>query len=159
MRKTVAICVWPIAGVLLIAVPCFLFAAETSQKKEIIPPETIIMQSLEGEFGDVVFDHKMHAKEAKRCGSCHHHIGAEETRQCGECHAIEPSMFSATLVESFLPCKSCHRAFNPGAPRMKSLMVAYHAQCFSCHSEIGKIGKDPKGCEELCHEKRTKAKK
>ncbi len=79
-------------------------------------------------------------------------------------------------MKGFLPCKSCHHAYNPGHPNYPELKVAYHSKCFQCHrgmpnggadsklltrvkkqfevKKIGRVGTDPSGCAKQCHAKR-----
>ena len=122
---------------------------EKKQSGEI--PEVKFLQSLQGEYEPANFGHKLHAEKAKTCASCHHHSSAEETRKCAECHDLEKMAIKDTLLENFLPCKSCHRKYNPASPMMPGLMTAFHAQCFSCHKVEG-----PKACEKMCHARAVK---
>lgn len=96
--------------------------------------DTMKLGHLADEFGEVVFNHKLHVTLTDKCEHCHHHH---------------------TDLEITPPCRECHTktAEENGSKRL-SLRDAYHEQCLGCHratSSKGK-GKSPLKCTE-CHEK------
>ncbi|NIO15413.1 MAG: hypothetical protein GTN70_00135 [Deltaproteobacteria bacterium] len=122
-------------------------------------PGVIVLGSISDKFEPVTFDHAEHVDMADRCGDCHHQHGTEKTLSCRKCHEIDPSAFQQSAAGgSFSPCKTCHaESFQPGKLNMPGLKAAYHRACFSCHRDVSGIGGDPKGCTELCHERREEA--
>lgn len=96
---------------------------------EQLPPDTVIINTVEGLYDAVVFQHRDHMHMAERiedCAECHHYHPPDKPKlRCGECH-------------------------NPNTIRhdldMISLNGAYHRKCLSCHVEWGKTT----NCE-VCH--------
>lgn len=143
MKKSVII---SLALGLCLAAAASLFAAGSM-------PGTVVLDSLVDRFGPVTFDHAMHTSLASECGQCHHQHGGA-AGECKSCHALSEDTFKNAVVQSFLPCQSCHVTYNPAAPSIPGLKAAYHRKCFSCHGSMGRIGLDPKGCAEQCHDER-----
>lgn len=115
-------------------------------------PDKIILNSIEKDFPAVSFNHKNHEAMAGDCAMCHHmHPTNNELTRCHSCHNLSNTVFKESVVNTFLPCKSCHGTYNIGSPSIPDLKVAYHQKCFTCHKNMGNIGKDPKGCLEICH--------
>lgn len=124
-------------------------------------PGSVVLGSLVSEYGPVAFDHSAHVKEAGSCAECHHQHGTGETLECRKCHSVDPAAFRAAVrVERFRPCSECH---SPSLSRTElsrpALQAAYHRACFRCHRDVGSVGEDPKGCTEMCHERREFADK
>jgi hypothetical protein len=117
-------------------------------------PEVITLDSLTDKYESVVFTHGRHATLAGNCGTCHHEHGDSGKLPCKSCHSLDVSAFKNSVTHSFTACKSCHSAYAPENPKMPGLKVAYHSSCMQCHKGMGNVGKDPKGCAELCHAKR-----
>ena len=122
-------------------------------------PETVTLGSIASQYGPVVFDHAGHVEMAGGCGDCHHQHGADRTLRCKECHPLDDAAFRrATRTERFRSCRECHPAsLSPSDLSRPALKAAYHRACFRCHREVGGIGEDPKGCTEMCHEKKKVA--
>ncbi len=123
-------------------------------------PGKILLGSLTNQYEPVAFDHAAHVKTAGTCGECHHQHGTEQTLSCRGCHSIDPSAFKRSVkAEKFRPCRECHAAaYSPNRPEAPTLKVAYHRACIRCHREVGSVGKDPKGCTEMCHDRKQQAK-
>lgn len=124
-------------------------------------PGVVILDSITDRFEAVRFDHGEHVDMADSCGECHHQHGTEKTITCRECHRIDPSAFKKSVgVSTFSSCKSCHgTSFSAENQGMPGLKAAYHRACFSCHREVNDVGLDPKGCTNLCHERRKETAK
>jgi hypothetical protein len=124
-------------------------------------PKVLILGSLSREYEPVRFNHSGHVSMAGGCADCHHQHGPAQVQSCPECHRIDPSVFRKNVNAAKLrPCGNCHPASAPpgdiGRPGLKA---AYHQACFKCHrGEVGSVGKDPKGCVEMCHVPRAQAK-
>lgn len=118
------------------------------------PPEVITLDSLTDKYESVMFTHERHAMIAGNCGTCHHEHGDSGKLPCKSCHALDVNVFKNSVTHNFTACKSCHAAYAPENPKMPGLKVAYHKTCLQCHRDMGNVGKDPKGCAELCHAKR-----
>ncbi len=112
------------------------------------------LDSISDKYEPVKFNHSKHISIAGDCGICHHQHGNNSTLPCKDCHSVAPSTFRNSVVNGFMACKNCHSAFNPDMPGMPGLKVAYHRTCFQCHRDMGNVGKDPKGCTEMCHAKK-----
>ena len=146
MKKTILF-ILVAGGMVFLAVS--LYAGSAAK-----PPDVITLDSLTDKYESVVFTHEKHAMVAGNCGTCHHEHGDYGKLPCKSCHALEANAFKNSVTHNFTACKSCHTAYAPENPKMPGLKVAYHDKCFQCHKDMGKVGKDPKGCTELCHAKR-----
>ena len=124
-------------------------------------PKVLTLGSLSKVYEPVPFNHSGHVSMAGGCSDCHHQHGSTQVQACSECHRIDPSAFKKNVnVSRLKPCGDCHpasaRAEDVGRP---GLMAAYHQACFKCHrGEVGSVGKDPKGCTEMCHVPKEQAK-
>jgi len=79
---------------------------------------TMKLGHMSREFGEVTFDHKLHAEVSDTCGDCHHHQkGYEVTPPCRECH---------------------NRVESVEGERLLGLKDAYHQQCLTCHRAVSK---------------------
>ncbi|GAB4370304.1 MAG: hypothetical protein Kow00128_17250 [Deltaproteobacteria bacterium] len=118
-------------------------------------PGTITLRTLASRYTPVVFDHAAHLEEADGCGACHHRHEPGTAAGCAGCHSQDPpGTGTAVRAARVRPCGHCH----PAAPSRSDLSrpglkAAYHRVCFRCHREVGSVGKDPKGCTEMCHER------
>jgi predicted CXXCH cytochrome family protein len=124
-------------------------------------PQVIVIGSVAKAYGPVKFNHASHVSNAGACAECHHQHGTSPNLACGECHAIDTSAFKKSVkLAKMRPCRECHSASYPaGDPGRPGLQVAYHRACFKCHrGDVGSVGKDPKGCVEMCHTPRAQAK-
>jgi hypothetical protein len=124
-------------------------------------PGVLTLGRLSGVYDPVEFDHSGHVSMAAGCADCHHQHGAMQVQSCSECHRIDPSVFKKSVNAAALkPCRDCHSASpRPGETGRPGLKAAYHQACFKCHrGEVGSVGRDPKGCTEMCHVPRAKAK-
>jgi hypothetical protein len=134
-------------GALIISGTCF-----TAGSAEL--PGMITLDSIQKLYGPVKFDHAMHAGLAESCGKCHHQHNDRAVALCRECHILKPEVFRSSVQQGFLPCSGCHSEYSPDNPAMPGLKVAFHKKCFQCHIGIGQLGSSPKGCAEICHEKK-----
>lgn len=117
-------------------------------------PQVILISSIAKTYGPVKFDHASHVSNAGACAECHHQHGTGESLACGECHGIDPTAFKKSVkLAKMQPCRACHSSSYPDAdPGRPGLKAAYHRACFKCHrGDVGSVGKDPKGCVEMCH--------
>jgi hypothetical protein len=122
-------------------------------------PDTIVIRSLSGIYGNVSFNHAKHITFERDCAICHHHTnGAPATdSRCIKCH--RGGHEAATMA-----CPSCHSAtpysaaaiqnqfrdpqrYHQDKPGLKS---AYHLSCLGCHEKQG----GPTGCGD-CHQQTT----
>jgi hypothetical protein len=118
-------------------------------------PGIIQLDRLEGTYGPVTFDHATHVtRYAEGCGDCHHQHSGYDGNPCQRCHEIDAAQFKASVKRNFPPCGKCHGEYDPAAPDVPDLKVAYHQVCFSCHRKTGDVGKAPENCEQLCHAKK-----
>ncbi len=102
-------------------------------------------------FGDVAFNHELHArmKGIANCTVCHHKSdldkaerqGATTPKPCKDCHELLPSSDALVLGEMFLGERE-----KPDYPEASHSMQAYHAKCAGCHVAMG----GPTGCYD-CH--------
>jgi len=143
-----------IIPLILTASTLIIFAASLSAGGPAKTPEIIVLESLSDKYEPVFFTHGRHTSFAGNCGTCHHEHGNSGTLPCKNCHSLDASAFKNSVSNNFLACKSCHGAYSPANPKMPGLKAAYHSQCLQCHRGMGSIGKDPKGCAELCHAKK-----
>lgn len=109
------------------------------------------LDSIDGKYEPVRFNHTKHISLAGDCSLCHHQHSNSGTLPCKDCHAVTPSVFKDSVVNGFMACKNCHGVSNPQSPEMPGLKAAYHQACFKCHLGMGDVGKSPKGCTDMCH--------
>lgn len=124
-------------------------------------PKVLTLGSLSKIYEPVQFNHSEHVSSAGGCADCHHQHGPVQVQACSECHRIDPSVFKKNVNAAALkPCRDCHPASaRPGDVGRPGLKAAYHQACFKCHrGEVGSVGKDPKGCIEMCHVPKAQAK-
>jgi hypothetical protein len=80
-------------------------------------PEIVEMNMIKGDYGVVVFSHKLHAEMSEMsggCQSCHHYNTTGPVLKCITCH--EPNRIREDLTKP-------------------DLEAAYHRQCLSCHRQ------------------------
>lgn len=80
-------------------------------------PEIVEMNEISGNYGTVLFSHKLHAQMSVMsggCETCHHYNTTGPVLKCGECH------------------ENKHIRDNIEVP---SLSAAYHRQCLDCHRQ------------------------
>jgi hypothetical protein len=103
---------------------------------------------LEARFGNVVWNHEMHArmKDIANCQVCHHQerAGVSDPRPCRDCHrpqTNEDAVLLASLhgLEGEVP--------EWGGDHGPPPMTAYHGRCVGCHTAM-QAG--PVGCRD-CH--------
>ncbi len=142
-------------GILVFVISlCIFFAASLYAGNSAKTPSLVKLDSLSDKYGPVIFNHAKHISIAGNCGMCHHQHGNSGALPCKDCHAVSPSTFKGSVVNNFMACKNCHSNFDPANPNMPGLKAAYHSQCFQCHRGMGNVGIDPKGCTEMCHDKK-----
>lgn len=145
MKKTISLAI--VIGLCMLAAASLIAAAAA--------PGVRVLDSLKDAYTPVKFDHPKHAAIAGSCAACHHEHKMGEGLPCKQCHSLKPETFKNSVVHSFMPCKNCHGAYDRDNAGMPGLKTAYHRACFTCHRGMGDIGADPKGCTELCHERRS----
>ncbi len=152
MKRAIVLTV--VSCCMLALAPALAAGAGSGQKK-------LVLNRIAEEYGPVTFDHAMHEGQASGCNDCHHQHGASAVQSCGDCHKIDANTFKKTAdVRKIRACRDCHPAsIQPGEPGRPTLKAAYHRACFKCHKEIGSVGKDPKGCTEMCHAGKAQAKR
>lgn len=136
---------------ILTASTLVFFAATLHAGSAAKAPDIITLDSLSDKYEPVFFTHERHTALAGNCGTCHHEHGNSGTLPCKSCHSLDAASFKNSVTHSFTACKNCHGAYSPASPNIPGLKAAYHAQCLQCHKGMGNVGKDPKGCAELCH--------
>ena len=122
-------------------------------------PGKLLLGSIAETYRPVEFDHAKHVGISGSCAECHHqHDGGREL-SCSECHRIDAAAFRKNVnLARIRSCGECHPAtYHPENPGRPTLKAAYHRACIQCHREVGSVGKDPKGCVELCHETNARA--
>lgn len=80
-------------------------------------PEVVTMDAVDGEYGAVVFSHKLHAQMSVMsggCETCHHYNTTGPVLKCNTCHE------EARVREDYT------------VPDLES---AYHRQCITCHRQ------------------------
>lgn len=112
------------------------------------------LDSISDKYEPVKFNHTRHISIAGDCGICHHQHGNSGTLPCKDCHSVDKSVFRNSVVNGFMACKNCHGDLDRSNPGIPSLKTAYHSTCFKCHRGIGSVGTNPKGCTQMCHEKK-----
>lgn len=103
---------------------------------------------LPARFGNVVWNHEMHArmKDIANCQVCHHQerAGVSEPRPCRNCHVPQTNENAVLLA-------SLHGVEGPppeyGGDHGPPPMTAYHGRCVGCHTAMAK---GPVGCRD-CH--------
>ncbi|MGE5698715.1 MAG: cytochrome c3 family protein [Deltaproteobacteria bacterium] len=124
-------------------------------------PAMLELGRLSDLYEPVRFNHAGHVSMAGGCADCHHQHGSVQVQTCPDCHRIDPKSFKKNAnAGSLKPCRDCHAASaGPGDIGRPGLKAAYHQACFKCHrGDVGSVGKDPKGCTEMCHERKAQAK-
>lgn len=106
---------------------------------------------LENRFGDVTWNHELHArmKEIGNCAVCHHtdKVGVPDPKPCKDCHQLPEKEYDLINGELY--------GITPPPPRLEvaletepaPAMDAYHSKCSGCHKAM-KEG--PVGCGD-CH--------
>ncbi|HEY6011376.1 MAG TPA: cytochrome c3 family protein [Nitrospirota bacterium] len=149
-----------IKAMVMASLCCLLLSLPAAHAEETAPAahtgrNVVKLDSLSNTYKPVLFNHEMHVGIAGDCGVCHHQHGTNSKLSCRDCHNMKASSFKSTVTSSFMACRNCHGAYDPGAPGMPGLKVAYHRACFQCHRGMGEVGTDPKGCTIMCHDKRS----
>lgn len=133
---------------------CVLLSAPFVRADGTRAPQGVVkLDSIARDYTAVRFDHPKHVAVTGDCGKCHHQHGNSASLPCKECHSIAASTFKNSKTGTFMACKNCHGTYDPAAPGMPGLKVAYHRQCFQCHRGMGEVGESPKGCTLTCHDK------
>ncbi|MEE4313334.1 MAG: cytochrome c3 family protein [Desulfofustis sp.] len=137
---------------MLLGIVFILTAAHTGSATD--PPDYLDLDRLGDRYGEVAFDHALHADYAA-CSECHHHTTGEapsdpvcaachqagdeaESVSCATCHPVQP--FAVELIEQKANSTRYHID-------IVGLQGAYHLNCLSCHEAIG----GPTGCTD-CHQ-------
>lgn len=120
--------------------PCLKLSAQfllgegeklTEQK---LPPEFVIIKTLEDEYHPVKYPHRKHS-----------HM-SDNTLDCKECHHYTP----AGQVKN-PPCADCHNKYEyPVDMKQVGLNAAYHRRCLGCHVEWS----NNTNCE-VCHKSKN----
>jgi hypothetical protein len=126
MKKSVLMAVAVCLSVFMMGLP--------SVAEESAAPGTLTLDSLSSLYGPVAFEHGMHTELAESCSDCHHK--QKNLKEGGKA----------------MPCKTCHKTFDPDQDEKPGLKGALHRTCFKCH-EV-EAGSDPAGCSGACHTKK-----
>jgi len=105
-----------IAGLCVAGVVTFLFCVSPFLKAQGSPDSVTVPG---GSFGEVTFNHKLHAEIAS-CKDCHH-LG-EVTQKCNSCHTADASLNSKDAFHK--NCMDCHKAKEQGP-----------LGCMECHKK------------------------
>lgn len=104
-------------------------------------------QTLRSRFGDVVWNHELHArmKEINNCTACHHteRQGVTNPRPCGDCHSLEDNREAVIHAGLFVEPVEKTYAGEQGPPAMH----VFHAKCLGCHKAMNE---GPVSCRD-CH--------
>ena len=79
-------------------------------------PDTVVIDDVSHWFMPVEFDHAGHVDMAEACTTCHHDQEPGDETACGDCHLAE---------------------YDPAAPDVPDLKMAFHRNCLGCHDENG----------------------
>ncbi len=113
-----------------------------------VPPEREPDNVLENRFGDVSWNHELHArmKEISNCNVCHHteKQGAMDLKPCSECHTPLTNVESLITPELFAEVTPVIYEGENGPPPMTAL----HASCMGCHKAMNQ---GPVICRD-CHQ-------
>jgi hypothetical protein len=122
-------------------------------------PGRLLLGSIAQQYRPVEFDHAKHVGIAGSCAECHHQHDGGRDLTCSGCHRIDAAAFRKDVnLARIRPCGECHPAsYRPENPGRPTLSAAYHRACIKCHREVGSVGRDPKGCVELCHQTNAQA--
>lgn len=80
-------------------------------------PELVLMDEVKGNYGPVMFSHKIHAQMSVMsggCETCHHYNTTGPVLKCGACHEDRHMRDDISIPD---------------------LEAAYHRQCLDCHME------------------------
>lgn len=112
-----------------------------------INPEQEANKVMTNPFGDVNWNHELHArmKEIKNCNVCHHNEkqGEMNPRPCGDCHHQLAGSDSILTPELFMTVSKKVYQDENGPSAMKAL----HGSCMGCHKAMKK---GPVICRD-CH--------
>jgi hypothetical protein len=138
-RKPIPLALLVLGLVLSIGVGVFAFLARPSMEPDMV---------MEARFGNVVWNHEMHArmKDIANCQVCHHQERANvsEPRPCRDCH-IPQSNQDAVLLASLHGAEVATPEY--GGEHGPPPMTAYHGRCVGCHTAMNA---GPIGCRD-CH--------
>jgi hypothetical protein len=108
-----------------------------------IEPDSI----LKARFGDVVWNHELHArmKDISNCTTCHHtdKMGTTEPQPCGDCHKLPDNADTIIVPEMFMDVEKVKYEGENGPPAMTAL----HGKCIGCHKAMSE---GPEECRD-CH--------
>lgn len=112
-----------------------------------VPPEREPDKVMENRFGDVVWNHELHArmKAISNCTVCHHteQPGAMDLKPCSTCHTAQPNVEALITPELFTTVAAVTYEGENGPPPMTAL----HASCVGCHKAMAE---GPVVCRD-CH--------
>lgn len=112
-----------------------------------VPPEREPNNLLENRFGDVSWNHELHArmKEIANCTVCHHteQPGAMDLKPCSTCHKPLPNAEALITPELFMAVAEVKYEGENGPPPMTSA----HSSCMGCHKAMNE---GPVLCRD-CH--------
>jgi hypothetical protein len=104
-------------------------------------------QILRARFGDVVWNHDLHARlpEIATCTVCHHteRQGTTRPKPCGDCHTLFSNEEAVVMADLFMEQEQKTYSGEQGPPAME----VFHNKCMGCHKAM-KQG--PTGCRD-CH--------
>ncbi len=101
-----------------------------------MPPEREPDGIMENRFGDVRWNHELHArmKSIANCTVCHHSEkqGEMDLRPCSDCHKAEDNRLAMINPELFMTVAVQKYEGENGPPPMKAL----HSSCLGCHKAV-----------------------
>lgn len=121
---------------------------------ELMRPTIEPDQIVKSRFGDVKWNHELHArmKEIASCQVCHHTARPGETqpRACHDCHKPQTNQAALVLADLHTTVEKVKYEGEHGPPPM----TAFHGKCVGCHKAMKK---GPVGCKD-CHAQAFKGK-
>lgn len=119
---------------------------------ELMRPTTEPDKVVTSRFGDVKWNHELHArmKEIASCQVCHHteRPGETQPRACHDCHKLQSNAAALVLADLHTSVEKVKYEGENGPPPM----TAFHGKCVGCHKAM-KQG--PVGCKD-CHQQTFK---
>lgn len=112
-----------------------------------VPPEREPDNVLKNRFGDVIWNHELHArmKAIPNCTVCHHteQPGAMDLEPCSTCHSLPQGIEGLITPELFTTVAAVQYEGENGPPAMNAL----HGSCLGCHKAMSQ---GPVVCRD-CH--------
>jgi hypothetical protein len=130
--------------------PAILFLTVAGAGGMLIRPVENPDHVLPARFGDVEWNHELHARMKEyNCQVCHHteRQGTTTPKPCHDCHALLHRDEALVLADLYLPGVEEQPGYTVSGEQGPPAMEAFHAKCAGCHQAV-KEG--PVGCRD-CH--------